>query len=86
MENSTDYIELTTVELVGKRFKDAQSELREKHNLTKEEFIEFVIESEPVYNSIQGAKKIENAWKNRVPDLRLTEIIQALLLIKRVTP
>lgn len=83
MENSTDFIELTTVELVGKRFKTAQGKLRSGFFLTKKEFIDWVIEKEPVYNTIEGAKKIENAWNNRVPDLRLTELIVELLETKK---
>lgn len=75
----TDYLTMSTTQIVKIRFKEYKTELlkkaKGKEKITQETFALFVCETEPVYNCKVGWKKIENAWIGRTPDLFLTELL-----------
>ncbi len=74
--SETDYLTLTTAQILKQRFKEIKKELRARRVIDQKQFMEFVFKKEPIYNSPEGMIKISNAWTSNVPDLRLTELIQ----------
>jgi hypothetical protein len=77
--SNRDYLQLSTAQLLKKRFKEAKEELLQYEEVNVSQFISMVIQNEPVYNCPEGWKKIENAWYGKTPDLRCTEIIQGVV-------
>ncbi len=71
-----NYLTLTTAQILKQRFRIIKKELRARGAISQAQFMAFVFEKEPMYNSPEGMVKIANAWNSNVPDLRLTELIQ----------
>lgn len=72
----TDYLNQTTTQILNKRFKEVQKELKETKCVKLNDFRAFVIDKEPQYNCPEGWEAVAKAWYGKKPDLRLTELIQ----------
>ena len=73
----TDYLELTTAQILKQRCSDVLGEIKaQKSTANLDEFSAFCLSKEPIYNCPKGLKKIRNTWYKITPDLRITELLQ----------
>lgn len=71
-----DYLELSPTQILKKKFKKTRTELANNANASLEEFAKFVMKKEPVYDCLDGIKKIQNSWYGKHADYRLTELME----------
>lgn len=71
-----NYTELTTTQVLKKRFKAIQKELKQRFCIKISDFRKFVIENDADFDTPQGWKLIENQWYNRTPNIRLVELLE----------
>jgi|GEM_PF-5299374 len=72
-----NYSKLTATQVAKLRFHEAKLQAVQE-GTTQATFLEFVINAEPTYNSIDGWERIKNTWLGRSADIRLTELIQEM--------
>jgi hypothetical protein len=75
MLKSMNYLTMTTVEVLKQRFKEVQTELKNKKCIKQRDFREFVFSREPQFDCPDGYDKIQNAWYGKNPNIRLTELM-----------
>lgn len=70
-----DYVNLSTKQVLLQRFKNVRDKLRDKFQITKDDFSLFVLKKEPQFDTPKGHKAIYNAWYLNTPNVRLNELL-----------
>ena len=72
-----NYVKESAVQVLKKRFKAAQKQLKLK-SWELNDFRDFAIKEEHQFDTPEGYEAIRNAWYGRASNVRLTEIIEQL--------
>lgn len=77
MEDTIDYVNNSTAEVLKQRFKEYQEKARNKC-VKLNNFRDFVLEKEEQFNTPQGWEAIKNVWYGRASNVRLTELMEEM--------